>query len=153
MIERGIVMKKIRRAKSISDLLEIAFKQCRKQKCRICMVFNNPKHVRWIANEGITFKLPYARYDSGRLEIRFERDKDGYSKIDIMSPAYSYMRGRRYDYVLIDSSLSDDDKCIIKAMTVRNYWFITNKKISYRKDKRKNIIQEFTLAEEWPLLK
>lgn len=145
-------MKKIKRAKSISDLLEIASKQCKKQKCRICIAFNNPDHVKWIMNDGFTSEFPYARYHCGQLEIRFEKDTGGYSIIDIISPVCFYMRYKRYDYVLMDSSVSDDMKCIVGATAVRGCFFTKNDKVCYRRDKRKNIIQEFTLAEEWPLL-
>lgn len=145
-------MKKIKRAKSISDLLVITSKQCWKTPCRIGIWFNNAQDIRRIIDDGLVSDLPLARYNMGLLRIRFDRHMGNDSWLELISPAYPYPRGKRYDYILIDSTLPDEAKIIASAMTVKGCFFIKNDKICYRRDRRKNTIQEFTLAEEWPLL-
>jgi hypothetical protein len=60
------------------------------------------------------------------------------------------IRGQRYDYILMDSNLTDEEKCICRSCTCSNTAFKLGKGIPFKtpKDKRKNIVQEFTLADE-----
>ena len=146
-------MKKIKRAKSISDLIEIASKQCLKERCRVGIWFNIAEDIHRIVDDRLVSDLPLARYNEGLLRIRFDRHMGNDSWLEFISPAYPYPRGKRYDYIFIDSTCPDEAKLIARAMTVRGHFFVKNDKICYRRDRRKNTIQEFTLAEEWPLLK
>lgn len=145
-------MKNIKCAKSIQELLLIASKQCKKESCRVGIWFNDAENIRRIINDGFAVDLTWVRYDSGLLKMCVERCDDTHSWIEVISPAYPYPRGKRYDYILIDSTLPDEAKIIARAMIVRGCFFMKNDKAYYRRDKRKNSIQEFTLAEKWPLL-
>ena len=145
-------MNKIKRAKNISDLIKIASKQCLKEECRVGIWFNSAEDVRRIVDGGLMSDLCIDRHDMGLLRVRFDIDDDKRSWMELISLEYPYPRGKRYDYILIDSTLSDEAKIIAGAMTVRGCFFVKNDKRCYRRDKRKNSIQEFTLAEEWPLL-
>lgn len=146
-------MKTIKNANSISDLIEIVSKQCWKERCRVGIWFNSAEDIHRIVDDGLVSDLPLARYNDGLLRIRFDRHMGNDSWMEFISPVYPYPRGKRYDYILIDSTLSDEAKIIARAMTVKGHFFVKNNKMCYRRDKRKNTIQEFTLAEEWPLLK
>lgn len=145
-------MKNIKSAKNVQELLWITSKQCKKEPCRVGIWFNDSENIRRIINDGFVVDLTWTRYDSGLLRMCVNSRCGKYSWIELISPIYPYPRGKRYDYILIDSTLPDEAKIIARAMTVRNSFFVTNDKPCYRRDKRKNPIQEFTLAEEWPLL-
>ena len=145
-------MKKIKNAKSISDLIKIVSKQCRKERCRVGIWFNSAKDIQQIVDDGFVSDLPFDRHVTGLLRIRFDRPRNNNSWMELISLEYPYPRGKKYDYILIDSTLSDEAKIIARAMTVRGHFYVKNDKMCYRRDKRKNTIQEFTLADEWPLL-
>ena len=145
-------MKKIKRAKNISDLLKIASKQCRKEACRVGIWFHSAKDIHRIVDNGLMSDLHIDRHDMGLLRVRFDIGENKRSWIELISLEYPYPCGKRYNYIFIDSTLPDEAKIIARAMTVRGCFFVKNDKPCYRRDKRKNVIQEFTLADEWPLL-
>jgi hypothetical protein len=149
---RGETMKKIKRAKSISDLVVIVSKQALKEPCHIGVVFSNSTDVEKLLMSGLVTDLPWKSWSNNMLEVRFQLDVSSYSTIEFFAMDVMRMCGKRYDYILIDSTLSDEAKIIARAMTVKGHFFVKNDKVCYRRDRRKNTIQEFTLAEEWPLL-
>lgn len=144
-------MKNIKRAKNVQELLKIASNQCQKTPCRVGIWFNSAENIHHIVDDGLVSGLHIDRYNMGLLRIRFDCKKT-YSWMELISLVYPYPRGKRYDYILMDSTLPDEAKIIARAMTVKGHFFTKNGKTCYRRDKRKNTIQEFTLAEEWPLL-
>ena len=76
-----------------------------------------------------------------KLEVKYSNGSRLYV-LWIDEDAYC-TRGRRFDYVLIDSRFSDDAKRVIGAMAVRNIYFKLSNMLF--DDNRVNAIQEFTI--------
>ena len=146
-------MKKIKHAKSISDIITIAMAQCEAETCRVGIAFANKDDVVKLSKSGLIQGLLYGGIVRGRIHGVFGNR----STIDIFDMQTSAMMcGKRYDYVLMDSQICEEGKIILKACTVKYFGFSLGKdgpKEIRLKDRRKNVVQEFTLAEEWPLLK
>ena len=90
------------------------------------------------------------------LRVCFQHDTSSYSIIDFFALDIPRMCGKRYDYILMDSQICEEGKIILKACTVRYFGFSLGKDVPVFKrhrDRRKNVVQEFALADEWPLLK
>lgn len=147
-------MKKIKYAKSISDLIVTISKQALKEPCHIGVVFSNSADVKKLLTSGLVTDLPWQNWSNNMLRVRFQHDTSSCSTIEFFAIDIPRMHGKRFDYILMDSRLTDDEKLVLKCTTFRGCGFLVGDKSKLRthKDKRKNIIQEFTLAEEWPLL-
>lgn len=147
-------MKRIKCAKDVFDLISIATKQCNEEKCRVGVVFADTSYVELLKISPIELFLPDSTYSNGVIRARIGRESD-YSIIDFFAMDIPRMCGKRYDYILMDSQIGEEGKRVLGACTVKYFGFHLGKngpKEKRLKDKRKNIIQEFTLAEEWPLL-
>ena len=146
-------MKNIKRANDIFDLISIATKQCKREHCRVGVVFTDTSYVEKLKLSGIELLLPDLSFSNGVLRTRIKRDTD-YSTIDFFAMDIPRMHGKRFDYLLIDSRLTDEEKIVLKCTTFRGCGFFVGDKGKFRthKDRRKNVVQEFTLAEEWPFL-
>lgn len=148
-------MKKIKHAKSISDLIVAISKQALQEPCRIGVVFSDSTDVEKLLLSGLVTDLPWKSYSNNILKVRLQLDISSYSTIDFFAIDISRMRGKRYDYILMDSKICEEGKMVLKACTVKYFGFSLEKDwpvFKRQKDRRKNTIQEFTLAEEWPLL-
>jgi hypothetical protein len=148
-------MKKIKNAKSISDLIVAVSKQAKKEPCRIGVVFSDSSDVEKLLLSRLVVDLPWKSWSNNMLKVRLQLDASSYSAIDFFAMDIPRMRGKRYDYILMDSKICDEGKAVLRACTVKYFGFFLGKDMPQakrQKDKRKNAIQEFTLAEEWPLL-
>lgn len=148
-------MKKIKYAKSFSDLVVIVSKQALKEPCRIGVVFSDSADVKKLLLSRLVIDLPWKSWSNNMLRVRFQHDISSYSTIDFFAMDIPRMCGKRYDYILMDSKICEEGKIVLKACTVKYFGFSMGKTgavFKRPKDRRKNIIQEFTLAEEWPLL-
>lgn len=147
-------MKKIKRAKDVFDLISIATKQCKEEKCRVGVVFAYTSCVELLKISPIELFLPNSTYSNGIIRARIGRESD-YGIIDFFAMDIPRMCGKRYDYILMDSRICEEGKRVLGACTVRYFGFSLGKdepKEKRLKNRRRNVVQEFTLAEEWPLL-
>ena len=148
-------MKKIKRAKSISDLIVAVSKQAKKEPCHIGVVFSDSADVEKLLLSKLVVDLPWKSWSNNMLRTRIQLDISSYSTIDFFAVDIPRMRGKRYDYILMDSKICEEGKIVLKACTVKYFGFSLGKDgpvFKKQKDRRKNVVQEFTLAEEWPLL-
>ena len=148
-------MKKIKRAKSISDLIVAVSKQALKEPCRIGVAFSDSADVEKLLMSGLVTDLPWQSWSNNMLKVCIQHDIPPNSTIEIFAMDIPRMCGKRFDYILMDSKICEEGKMVLRACTVKYFGFSMGKNgpvFKRQKDKRKNIIQEFTLAEEWPLL-
>lgn len=148
-------MKKINRAKSISDLVVVICKQAKKEPCRIGVVFSDSTDVEKLLTSILVADLPWQSWSNNMLRVRFQLNVSSYSTIDFFAIDIHRMCGKRFDYILMDSKICEEGKSVLRACTVKYLGFYVGKDMPQakrQKDKRKNVIQEFTLAEEWPFL-
>ena len=148
-------MKKIKNAKSISDLIVAVSKQAKKEPCHIGVVFANSADVEKLLLTRLVADLPWKSWSNNMLKVRFQLDISSYSTIDFFAMDIPRMCGKRLDYILMDAKICEEGKMVLRTCTIKYFGFSLGKDgpvFKKQKDKRKNIIQEFTLAEEWPLL-
>ena len=148
-------MKNIKRAKSLVDIINAASKQALKEPCHIGVVFNNSSDVEKLIASRLAVDLLWKRGSYNMLQCVVEHDMPPHSKIDFFAMDIPRMCGKRYDYILMDSQICEEGKIILKACTVKYFGFYLGKdgpKEKRIKDRRKNVVQEFTLAKEWPFL-
>ena len=145
-------MESIKNARHMSEVIIAASKQCMKEKCRIGVAFANKESVERLVSSGLVSDLTCVSFTRGMLRTRFKNQ----SIINFFDMSIERMLGQRYDYILMDSQLSDDAKIVLRTTTFKPAGFKLGKNtplIETSKDERKNIVQEFILADKWPLLK
>ena len=133
-------------------MITTAIAQCEGETCKVGIAFANKYDVVKLSKSGLIPDLPYVCIVRGGIHGVFGNR----STIDIFDmQTAAMMCGKRYDYILMDSQICEEGKIILKACTVKYFGFCLGKdgpKEKRIKDKRKNVVQEFTLSEEWPLL-
>ena len=134
-------MKLVEDKLTIAELINIAGEQCENEEFRVCVAVADIETMVDIFDTMQKSMYVFYNMSPDKLEVKYSNGSRLYV-LWIDEHAYC-TRGRRFDYVLIDSRFSDDAKRVIGTTAVRNIYFkLSNMSFD---DNRINAIQEFTI--------
>ena len=134
-------MKLVEDKLTIEELINIADEQCENEECRVCVAVADIETMADIFDTMQQSMYVFCNMSLNKLEVKYSNG----SRLCVLwvDENACCTRGRRFDYVLMDSRFSDDAKRVIEAMAVRSIYFkLSNMQFE---DNRVNAIQEFNI--------